>query len=451
MNKKFKEIIVLLVKLALYSLLFTVFFMVFAIKNVGLTHLSRTLVITMTTFIIVGILMLMVYGNFRIGEEKSKPIIFSMMLAVLITDVITYLQLMIMNTNPANNIRFKIEHIDLFLIVFLAQMLFIIFFAYFGNGVFFRLYKPRNTLIIYDKDELSLMKMTRVLNRFNLQYELQNIVNSYDDVAFDMIQESDFVVLLDMDENRRNEFAEFCYAFDISFTYEASLATVVSMSGNHVVYDDKSMVDVNLGGLTIEEKIGKRVMDFITSSLGLLVTLPILIVVAIAIKVDDGGAVFFRQNRYTKDGKIFKVIKFRSMKENVENYSATEDDDRITRVGKILRKTRLDELPQLINVLVGDMSIVGPRPEMIENVVRYEKELPEFRYRLKVKGGVTGIAQIEGKYNTSPMDKLLMDLVYIENYSIWNDIKLVLRTLIVLFKSDSTEGFEEGVHKDEEA
>lgn len=444
MSENLKESIVLLFKITLYSLLFAVFFIVFALKNVGLTHLSRTLVITMSTFVIIGILMLIVYGNFRIGEEKSKPIIFSMMLAVLITDVITYLQLMIMNTNPANNIQFKFEHLDLFLSVFIIQMLLIALFSYKGNDIYFKLFNPRKTLIIFDKDEASLAKISRVMNQFKLQYQIENVVNSYDNFAFELIQESDFVVLLDMDENRRNEFAEFCYDFDKSFTYEASLPTVVSMSGSHVVYDDKSMVDVQLGGLSIEERILKRVMDIILSSFGLILTLPILILVAVLIKLDDQGPVFFRQDRFTKGGKIFKVIKFRSMKQNVENYSATENDDRITRMGHILRKTRLDELPQLINVLVGDMSVVGPRPEMIENVEKYEQILPEFRYRLKVKGGVTGIAQIEGKYNTSPMDKLLMDLVYIENYSIWNDIKLVLRTLVVLFKSDSTEGFDEG-------
>ena len=444
MNIKFKESIVLVLKITLYSLLFAVFFVVFAFKNVGLTHLSRTLVITMSTFVIIGILMLIVYGNFRIGQEKSKQIIFSMMLAVLITDIITYLQLMIMNTNPDNNIQFKFEHLDLFVIVFIIQMIIITVFSYNGNNIYFRLFNPRKTLIIFDRDDASLSKITRVMNQFKLQYKIENVVNSYDDYAFELIQESDYVILLDMDENRRNEFAEFCYAFDKSFAYEASLPTVVSMSGSHVVYDDKSMVNVELGGLSIEERILKRFMDIIMASFGLLLTLPILILVALFIKLDDGGPIFFRQKRFTKDGKIFKVIKFRSMKQNVENYSATENDDRITRMGHILRKTRLDELPQLFNVLAGDMSVVGPRPEMIENVEKYEQELPEFRYRLKVKGGVTGIAQIEGKYNTSPMDKLLMDLVYIENYSIWNDIKLVLRTLIVVFKSDSTEGFEEG-------
>ena len=129
------------------------------------------------------------------------------------------------------------------------------------------------------------------------------------------------------------------------------------------------------------------------------------------------------------------------MKENVENYSSTAGDDRITKTGHILRKTRMDELPQILNILKGEMSLVGPRPEMLENVYSYTEDLPEFEYRLRVKAGLTGYAQIAGKYNTSPRDKLILDLMYIENYSIWKDVKLIFQTLIVLFKSDSTEGF----------
>lgn len=449
MTKKFKDILVLLIKLTLYGFLFSVFFIVFAIRNVGLTHISRTMVITMTTFTIVGSLMLMVYGDFRIGEEKPKQVIFSMTLGVLITDLITYIQLMIMNTNPANNIQFKFEHFDLFFYVFLIQVFLIIFFSYIGKNIYFRLFSPSKTTIIYDKDEEALSKILKVLKSFKLQYKVEHLVNSYDNVAFELIQDSDFVVLLDMDENRRNEFAEFCYAFDISFTYEVLIPTVASMSGSHAVFDDKSMINVKLGGLSIEQRFGKRLIDLAAALTALVLTSPLMVLLALGIKLDDGGKVLFKQKRYTKDGVIFEVIKFRSMKENVENYSATEEDHRITRMGRFLRKTRMDELPQFLNVLKGDMSIVGPRPEMIENVILYEKELPEFRYRLKVKAGVTGIAQIEGKYNTSPMDKLLMDLIYIENYSLWNDLKLILRTLIVLTNNDSTEGFGQGEAFDE--
>ena len=129
------------------------------------------------------------------------------------------------------------------------------------------------------------------------------------------------------------------------------------------------------------------------------------------------------------------------MKENVENRSVTDDDDRITKPGKILRKIRMDELPQLLNILKGDMSFVGPRPEMLENVNEYEKQLPEFRYRLRVKAGLTGYAQIAGKYNTTPKDKLIMDMMYIEQFNILKDIQLIFQTFIVLLKSDSTEAF----------
>ena len=143
-----------------------------------------------------------------------------------------------------------------------------------------------------------------------------------------------------------------------------------------------------------------------------------------------------------KNGEVFEVYKFRTMKEKVENFSSTADDDRITKVGKVLRKCRLDELPQILNILKGEMSLVGPRPEMLENVYSYTAQLPEFEYRLRVKAGLTGYAQIAGKYNTSPRDKLILDLMYIENYSLWKDIKLLFQTLIVLFKSDSTEAFD---------
>ena len=119
---------------------------------------------------------------------------------------------------------------------------------------------------------------------------------------------------------------------------------------------------------------------------------------------------------------------------------STENDDRITPVGKILRRFRLDELPQLFNILKGDMSVVGPRPERLVIAKEYEKELPEFRYRLKVKAGLTGLAQIMSKYNTTPKDKLALDLEYIAQYSIWLDIKLILQTMIVFLKKDSTEG-----------
>ena len=194
--------------------------------------------------------------------------------------------------------------------------------------------------------------------------------------------------------------------------------------------------------ITFEERIVKKLMDMVISSLAIVLLSPILLVSAICIKRQDGGKILFRQKRATVHGRVFEIYKFRTMRENVDNYSSTKDDDRITKVGKVLRKYRIDELPQLFNILKGDMSLVGPRPEMLENVEDYTKELPEFRYRLRMKAGLTGYAQIYGKYNTSSKDKLMLDLMYIENYSILKDIQLLFRTILVLFKAEnSTEGF----------
>ena len=224
------------------------------------------------------------------------------------------------------------------------------------------------------------------------------------------------------------------------------MCDVVSLRSRTSILDDKPLVASQIKGLTVEQTIIKRAMDLLISVVGLIVSSPIMLICAIAIKAEDGGKVFFKQKRATKDGKIFEVYKFRTMKEaGAVNRSVTSDDDRITKVGKYLRKFRIDELPQIINIFKGEMSVVGPRPEMIENVDAYTQALPEFSYRLRVKAGLTGFAQIAGKYNTSPKDKLVMDLMYIEQYSIWLDIKLIFQTLTVFLKaSDSTEAFKTG-------
>ena len=191
----------------------------------------------------------------------------------------------------------------------------------------------------------------------------------------------------------------------------------------------------------MEQRVMKKLLRTCLLAIVLrILTSPIWIVSAIAIKAYDGGHIFFKQT-YDTERTCFEIYKFRTMKEHVENHSVTDDDDRITKPGKILRKIRMDELPQLINILKGDMSFVGPRPEMLENVRAYEDQLPEFRYRLRVKAGLTGYAQISGKYNTSPKDKLMMDMIYIEEFSILRDIQLIFQTAIVLLKSDSTEAF----------
>ena len=187
-------------------------------------------------------------------------------------------------------------------------------------------------------------------------------------------------------------------------------------------------------------------MDILLCSIAMIVAAPVMAVVAIAIKLEDGGPVFFKQKRMTRNGREFDILKFRSMIVDAEKYAgavlATDNDPRITKVGKVIRATRLDELPQILNILKGDMSIVGPRPERKVIADEYCKDIPEFAYRLKVRGGLTGYAQIYGKYNTSAYDKLRLDLMYIENYSFMLDIKLIILTLRIIFSKESTEGID---------
>ena len=190
----------------------------------------------------------------------------------------------------------------------------------------------------------------------------------------------------------------------------------------------------------------KRLLDVIFSVVLLIVSLPLTIIIAIVIKLEDKGPVFYKQSRVTKNGKIFEIFKFRSMIVDAEKDGAVpyvNGDLRITKVGRWIRATRLDELPQLINILKGDMSFVGPRPERVEHVQKYTDELPEFSHRLRVKGGLTGYAQVYGKYNTTPYDKLRLDLIYIENQSILLDLKIMALTIKTIFSKESTEGFGE--------
>lgn len=442
MIKKLKRTVVFILKLALFASLFGIFFGIFGINNPWLFNLSRTTGVTMVTFVVLGIALMSVYGGYSIGTQKSKPIVHSMALATIMTDLVTHLQLSIMNTSEKNNDHFVYETPHLLLLVIVLQILVIVFFAYFGNYVYFSLEPPEKCCVISSSRQ-SLGNIIPKIKRFKKQYEIDEIIRYNDPQVLDVILRSNTVFLYDVPAKERNDLISFCYQTQKNLYYNFETIDVVSQGAKYVTLDDKSMVMYTAKDLTMEQRIVKRLTDLAVSIVGLVLTSPVMLGCAIAIKLDDGGKVFYKQKRLTKYGRVFEVYKFRTMKEaNSINKSVTENDDRITRVGKVLRKFRIDELPQLLNILVGDMTVVGPRPEMLENVEKYTEELPEFSYRLRMKAGLTGLAQISGKYNTSPKDKLVMDLMYIENYSIWQDFKLIFQTITVFLKaSESTEAF----------
>ena len=445
---KFQKTVVFLLKSTLYVLLTGTFFVVFGTKFEWILHPSRTAAVTFVTFCVVEAALIAVYGGYLIGRLKSKPIVMSISLATLITDVVTHLQLCIMNVNENNNSHFVYEAPHLLVLIMVIQIAIIILFAYFGNYVYFTINSPEKCCVITSSLE-SLNSIMPKIVKYKKQYNVTEMVHYSSKDVFDIINEHDTIFLYDIPAKEKILLNEYCYAKNKNIYYNFEMNDVVMLGAKAAVLDDKPLVSAIVRDLTLEQKVVKRTMDILISGIGLLVLSPVMLVCAALIKLEDGGHVFFRQTRATKGGKLFKVYKFRTMKEAGSiNKSVTSDDDRITKVGKYLRKFRIDELPQLINIIKGEMSVVGPRPEMIENVDKYTEDLPEFAYRLRVKGGLTGYAQIAGKYNTSPKDKLVLDLMYIEKYSLWLDFKLILQTVTVLLKaSDSTEAFGEGEFK----
>ncbi len=436
---KFESTLWLLIKVLLYALLLTTFIMVQRQENIGLRRLSRTMGITIFTFVIVGLLLLTVYGSFDVGRRKSKPIIYSLSLAVICTDIITYLQVMIMRANT-NIHEFKLRGIELLFVTMVIQIIIIIVFTYAGNALFFLIHEPEKCCVITSSQE-SLDVIAYAMGRFKKQYKISSVLDYRSDDIEANIKKADTVFMYDVPSERRIFIMRLCYKYKVNVYFNPYLEDIMEVNATHYVLDDVYLFNKNIKTLTMEQRIAKRLLDIVLSLILGVLSSPFWIIGALAVKLYDGGPILFKQERATIHGKRFYVYKLRTMKENVENYSAKKDDDRITTPGKFLRRTRIDELPQLLNVLKGDMTFVGPRPEMLKNVRSYTKELPEFKYRLRVKAGLTGYAQIAGKYNTTPRDKLIMDMMYIEQFSILRDIQLILQTAVVLLRSDSTEAF----------
>lgn len=261
------------------------------------------------------------------------------------------------------------------------------------------------------------------------------------------VNECDVILLAeDVDEIRKQEIIEYCVQKNKEILYEPQNAEILLFNASLSQIDDTPVLKVKPLGLSPESLAVKRIVDILLSIIGLIVFFVPIVIVYICLK-SGGGTAFYRQTRVTKDGKLFKIFKFRTMVENAEAMSgpvlAQDTDSRITKLGNILRATRMDEVPQIFNILVGDMTIVGPRPERPFFVEQFTEEMPEYPLRHCVKAGLTGYAQVHGKYNTSARDKLKYDLLYINSYSLTLDIKLIMQTLNILLRKSSTEGVKE--------
>lgn len=390
-------------------------------------------------YIIYQIIFLYIFGGLKVGYLKKANIIFSQVLAMLGSNVIIYLQIVLLSVRLVNIVpMMKATLVDICVVVIVAII---------SESIFRKLFPPRELIVLYedyDPDEF-IKKMNSRKDKYIIKQKL-NVSDGLDKIKKDIIQ-SQGVVIYDVHSELRNVILKMCYENDIRAYSTTKISDILIRGAESLHLFDTPLLLYRNNGLNFEQRFVKRTMDIVVSLLMLIITSPIFLCAAIAIKMYDGGPVFYRQARYTLNGKVFNIYKFRSMIVDAEkdgkSQPATDHDPRITPVGRVLRATRLDELPQLIDILIGNMSLVGPRPERIEHVDKYSEDIPEFKYRLKVRGGLTGYAQLYGKYNTSPYDKLQLDLIYIQNYSIFLDIRLIFMTLKIMFMKESTEGFSE--------
>lgn len=441
------EILTGLLRLFIYGVLALFFFGLMAINNWQIRHLSRTLATMALTYIAMSLAMHAVYGGYAVGKKKSKPIISSMSLATLTTDAVTYIQLQIMNTNENANDSLRLFGQDLpwLALCMVLQVTLIIFWVRLGNNFYFTINPPKRCLLVLGSPEEK-EGLLQKIGVYRLQWRVERIIMWNDPRIRKAIDHAEVVFLGALPSQAKMELLNVCYERHRDVLCRAQLQDIMLSNATQTVVDDAPFLEMTYAKMTLSQRIIKRVMDIGISFAVLLVLAPVMALIALAVHLEDNGPVLFYQRRMTIGGKEFVIRKFRTMRMDSDGtfpqMSATRGDPRITRVGKLLRRCRLDELPQFWNILIGDMTLVGPRPEMLENVRKYKMDLPAFAYREKMKAGLTGYAQIEGRYNTTPEDKLMLDLMYIESFSIWLDVKLIFRTLTVFFKRDSTQGFD---------
>lgn len=440
------DILIGAMSVMLYIILGFAFFYCLSLNNIFLRYINRTLATTMLTFVAMSIAMHAVYGGFDVGRKKNKPVISAMISGIAVTDLITYIQLEIMNVNENYNDRLILFGPDLLclLLCYIIQVLVIILFVRFGNQLYFHFTPPRSCLLILGSPSQEEYLRSKI-ERYQLQWRVDDVVLYNVPDLNDRIEKAEVIFIGQVPEDAKFPLLKICYDDRKDVMCKADLEEIMLCNARPAIVDDAAFLSMEYNKTTCFQLFAKRCGDIVLSLLALILFSPFILLISCLIKTEDGGPVIFRQSRLTAAGRPFTIRKFRTMIPHSEledtQVSVAEDDPRITRIGSFLRRWRLDEIPQFFNILIGDMSLVGPRPEMMANVARYKMNLPSFVYREKMKAGLTGYAQIEGRYNTSAEDKLMLDMMYIESFSIWLDVKLLLRTFTVLLKKDSTQGF----------
>ncbi len=379
------------------------------------------------------------YGGLKIGYLKASDVFFSNVIALFAVNFVTYFQVSLM----AN----WIMYVNSFVYTFLIQLAIAGVWIVISNAFYYKAFPPREILIVHGERPISdiLAKFESRKDKY-IVAKCMNISEGLEEIEREVVNRYDAIVIWDIPASERNRLYKFCYGKSIRVYTSPKISDVLIKGSDQLHLFDTPLYLSREYALKFEQRFVKRLFDLVLSVIFIIIASPFMIITALAVKLYDGGPVLYKQIRCTKDSKEFYILKFRSMRVDAEKDGvarlAAKHDDRITPVGKFIRKVRFDELPQLFNILKGDMSFIGPRPERPEIIAQYLEDMPEFAFRMKVKAGLAGYAQVYGKYNTTPYDKLKLDLTYIENYSIWLDIKLIILTTKILFQPDSTEGID---------
>lgn len=380
------------------------------------------------------------FGALKVGYLRTWDVLYSQVLSVLCVNFIVYIQMELMG-----NWKF-LHNFEPIIFMTMLDLTAVFVWAILMRFVYAKLFPPHTMLFVHGKisPKAMLDKLGTRQDKFHIE-EMINISEGIDKVL-ERINEYDVILVGDIPAHERNVFIKYCFYNSKRCYCIPKISDIMIKSATNIDLFDTQLQLFRNQGLTVGQAFIKRLIDIIVSAAGCVIASPIMIIIALCIKLYDKGPVFYRQERLTFEGTPFMIYKFRSMIVNSEKKGArlaSQHDDRITPVGRVIRRLHFDELPQLFNIIKGEMSIVGPRPEREEIYEEYEKEIPEFRYRLKMAAGLTGYAQVYGKYSTVPYDKLKLDLTYIENYSIWLDFKLMLLTVKILFQKEKSEGVDD--------
>ncbi len=380
------------------------------------------------------------YGGMRIGYLRNGEVMFSQVFATVCVNGITYLQMCLMSR--------KFLNLSYLLYMTFLDVVVIILWTNVSAAIYKRIFMPRKLLVIHGDRPIEdiLRKFETRKDKYSVS-KCVHVDQGYESLCQEIENGYDAIVLWDIGAEIRNRLYKFCFGKSIRVYIMPKIPDILVKGADQLHLFDTPILFTREYVLSFEQRMAKRTIDLVCAVLLFVIASPIMLVTAIAIKLYDGGPVLYAQTRVTRDEKPFRILKFRSMRTDAEKDGvarlASKNDSRITPIGKFIRMVRIDELPQLLNIIRGDMSFIGPRPERPEIMEQYMEEMPEFVYRTKVKAGLAGYAQVYGKYNTTPYDKLKLDLFYIENYTVWLDIKLMLLTLKILFIPESTEGVEE--------